>query len=188
MGFSRQVYWSGLPCPPPGHLPDSRTEPGSPALQANSFTIWAMREAPVDFQLKWQRNMSIKFKLKEMQNSGGGAVNFTPLLICISSLIGQVVKILLQCRWPWLESWVRKIHWRRHRLPLPVFLGFPGGSDDKESAHSERNLGSIPRSERSPGEENGDPLQYSCLEKPMDRGAWRATVHGMAKRWTRLSN
>ena len=48
--------------------------------------------------------------------------------------------------------------------------------------------GSISDPGRSPGEENGNPLQYSCLENPMDRGAWRATVHGVAKSWTRLSD
>ena len=48
--------------------------------------------------------------------------------------------------------------------------------------------GLIPGSERSPGEGNGNPLQYSCLENVMDRGAWGATVHGVAKSWTRLSN
>ena len=45
------------------------------------------------------------------------------------------------------------------------------------------DVGSIPRLGRSPGEGNGNPLQYSCLENPMDRGAWRATVHGVAKSW-----
>ena len=50
--------------------------------------------------------------------------------------------------------------------------GFPGGSDDKESACSAGDQGSIPGSGRSPGEGNGNPLQYSCLENPMDRGAW----------------
>ena len=50
------------------------------------------------------------------------------------------------------------------------------------------NLGSIPGSRRSPGGGNGNPLQYSCLENPMDRGAWWATVHGVAKSWTRLSD
>ena len=50
------------------------------------------------------------------------------------------------------------------------------------------DLGSIPGSGRSPGEGNGNPLQYSCLENPMDRGAWWATVHGVAKSWTRLSD
>jgi len=60
-------------------------------------------------------------------------------------------------------------------------LGFPGGSDGKESACSAGNLGSIPGLGRSPGEENGNPLQYSCLENSMDRGAWLATVHGVTK-------
>jgi len=47
-----------------------------------------------------------------------------------------------------------------------------------------RDVGSIPGSGRSSGEGNGNPLQYSCLENSMDRGAWRATVHGVAKSWT----
>ena len=54
---------------------------------------------------------------------------------------------------------------------------FPGGSDIKESAYSAGDPGSIPGLERSPGKGNSNPLQYSCLENPMDRGAWRATVH-----------
>ena len=49
------------------------------------------------------------------------------------------------------------------------------------------NIHSIPGSERSPGEGNGNPLQYSCLEKPIDRGTWQATVHGIAKIQTQLS-
>ena len=68
----------------------------------------------------------------------------------------------------------------------PECLGFPGGSDFKESACSAENLGSIPGSERSPGERNGCPLQYSGLGNPMDRGAWQATVHGVTKSWTVL--
>ena len=52
-----------------------------------------------------------------------------------------------------------------------VFLGFPGGSEVEESASDAGNPGSIPGSGRSPGEGNGNPLQYSCLENPMDRGA-----------------
>ena len=66
--------------------------------------------------------------------------------------------------------------------------GFPGGSEVKASACNAGDLGSIPGSGRSPGEENGNPLQYSCLENPMDRGAWWATVHGVAKSRTRLSD
>ena len=63
-------------------------------------------------------------------------------------------------------------------------LGFPGGSDGKESACNAGDLGSIPRFGRSPGGGRGNPLQYSCLEKPMDGRAWRATVHGVTKSQT----
>ena len=56
-------------------------------------------------------------------------------------------------------------------------LGFPGGSDGKESACNAEDLDSVPGSGRSPGEENGNPLQYSCLENSMDRGALWITVH-----------
>ena len=59
--------------------------------------------------------------------------------------------------------------------------GVPGGSDGKESICHAGDLGLISGSGRSPGEGNGYPLQYSCLENPMDRGAWWATVHGVAK-------
>ena len=60
-------------------------------------------------------------------------------------------------------------------------LHFPGGSGGKASAYNMGDLGSIRRSGRSPGEGYGYPLQYSCLENPMDRGAWWATVHEGAK-------
>ena len=63
---------------------------------------------------------------------------------------------------------------------------FPGGAEVKAFACSVGDLGSIPGSGRSPGEGNGYPLQYSCLENPMDRGAWWATVHGVAKSRTQL--
>ena len=66
--------------------------------------------------------------------------------------------------------------------------GFPGGSDGKESAGSVGDPGSIPGSGRSPGEGNGYSLQYSWLENSKDRGVWRATVHGVTKIWTRLSD
>ena len=57
-------------------------------------------------------------------------------------------------------------------------LGFPGGSKGKESASKAKDPGLILGSRRSPGEGNCNPLQYPCLEDPMDRGAWQATVHG----------
>ena len=60
-------------------------------------------------------------------------------------------------------------------------MDLPGGSDSKESACNVGDPSSITGSGRSPGEGNGNPPQYSCLGNPMDRGAWRATVHGVAK-------
>ena len=79
-------------------------------------------------------------------------------------------------------------------------MGFPGGSDGKEFACNAGDPGSIPGSGRSPGEGNGKirlpidlqntgyRLQYSCLENPMNRGAWWATVLGVPKSWTRLND
>ena len=61
-------------------------------------------------------------------------------------------------------------------------MGFPYGSAGKESACNTGDLGSIPGLGRSPGEGNGNPLQYACLGNPMDRRAWWATVHGSHKR------
>ena len=68
----------------------------------------------------------------------------------------------------------------------PRHEGFPGGSDDEESACNAGVPGSIPGSGRSPGGGQGNPLQYSCLENALNRGAWWATVHGVAKSQTRL--
>ena len=63
-------------------------------------------------------------------------------------------------------------------------MDFPGDSVGKESACNAGDPGSIPGLGRSPGEGNGNPLQYSCLENSMDRGTWWATVQGVAKSWT----
>ena len=67
-------------------------------------------------------------------------------------------------------------------------LGFLGGSAGKESTCNAGDPSSVPGSGSSAGEGIGYPLQYSCLENPMDRGAWQAGVHGVAKSQTRLSN
>ena len=69
-----------------------------------------------------------------------------------------------------------------------MVMGFPGGLEVKAPVCNAGDLGSIPGSGRFPGEGNGNPLQYSCLENPMDRGTWWATVHGVAKSWTQLSD
>ena len=90
-------------------------------------------------------------------------------------------RIHLQCRRPWFNSWVRKIPWRKEKLPTPVFLGFPCSSAGKESACNVGDLGSIPGLGRRAGEANSYPLQYSGLENSMD---W--VVRGVASQ-TRLS-
>ena len=91
-------------------------------------------------------------------------------------------RICLQCRRPWFDSWVGKIHWKRDRLPTPVFLGFPSGSAYKESTCNAGDLDLIPGLGRSPGERNTYPLQYSALENSMD-----CTVHGLTKSQTQLT-
>ena len=70
----------------------------------------------------------------------------------------------------------------------PMFLQSSGGSDGKASAYNAEDPGSIPGLGRSPGEGNGNPLQYFCLENPMDGGAWRAAVHRVAKSWTQQTS
>ena len=69
-------------------------------------------------------------------------------------------------------------------MSLIIFKGFPGGLVVKNPPANAGDMGSIPDPERSPGEGNGNPLQYSCLEKCLDGGAWCATVHEVANSWT----
>ena len=89
------------------------------------------------------------------------------LLLLGASLIAQLVKNLPAMQ-ETPDSWVGKIPWRRDRLPTPVFLGFPGGSTDKESACNVGDLGSIPGLGRFPRERNGYPLHCSGLKYSMD--------------------
>ena len=92
---------------------------------------------------------------------------------------------ILAWRIPWIEQPGRlqsmgpQVQTRPSKFH--VSLGFSGASDGKESACSMEKLCSVPGSGRSLGEGNGNPLQYSCLENPMDGGAWWATVHGVAE-------
>ena len=101
---------------------------------------------------------------------------FKVKLFLKTSLIAQLVKNLPAMQETHFNSWVGKIHWRRDRLPTPVFLGFRGGSAGKESGCNAGDLGSIPGLERSPGEGKGYPLQYSGLENSRD-----CVAHGFAK-------
>ena len=78
------------------------------------------------------------------------------------------------------ETWVQSLGWE-DPLEKGTSLNFPGNSESKTSAYNAGDPGSIPGWGRSPGEGNGNPLQHSCLENPMDGGAWQATVHGVAE-------
>ena len=102
----------------------------------------------------------------ELLGSGTGTLCF-PLIIAAASRLIRILSV---------------------SMPHSGLNDFPDGSDGKASAYNAGDPVSIPRLGRSPGEGNGNPLQYSCLENPMDRGAWLATVHGVAKSQTRLSN
>ena len=88
-------------------------------------------------------------------------------------------------------QWLRLFRFHRMEVPVQSLVGglggFPGGSNGKESACNAEDSGSIPWLGRSPGERNGYPLQYSCLENAKDRGAWWATVNGVTKSRTWLS-
>ena len=85
-----------------------------------------------------------------------------------------------------LECKSRKSRVTLNNRQVWLWRGFPGGSDSEDSACNIGDLGLIPGSGRSPGEGDRYPLQYSCLKNSMDRGAWQATVHGVAKSWTQL--
>ena len=126
MGFSRQEFWSGLPFPSPGDLPNSGIEPASPAFAGEFFTA----EPSPKPQCDGSRKRSL---------------------------------------WEVIVPWGRN---------LTNGISALGGAEVKASACNVGDLSSIPGSGRSPGEGNGNPLQYSCLENPKDRGAWCATVHG----------
>ena len=139
MGFSRQEYWSRLPFPSPGDLPDSGIKPRSSALWADSLPS----EPP-----------------GKPKNSGVGSLSLLQGIF----LTQELNRGLLHCR---------RIFYQLS------YQGFPGGSDSKESACTVPDLGSISGLGRSPGEENDNTLQYSCLENPMDGGSWQATVHGV---------
>ena len=87
-----------------------------------------------------------------------------------------------------IHQYLCRIHNKKTLSPLvefstgtPLGWGFPGGSVCKESTFNEGKPGSIPGSGRSPGEGNSNPLQHSCLENSMDRGAWQATAHGVVR-------
>ena len=116
-----------------------------------------------------------------------GPVGISSVCICESlHLIGPVITITL------FPRCFLQLVFKMGKLVFPLYRvwnkGFPGSSEGKESACSVGDPGLIPELGRSPGEGNGNPLQYSCLENSMERGAWRVIVHAVAKTQTQLSD
>ena len=90
-------------------------------------------------------------------------------------------------KFPIVEAIGNREHWTLIYF-LMLIMGFPGGSVVKNLPGNSGDIGLIPGLGGSPGKENGNPLQYSCLGDPMDRGTWEATVRGLSKSQTQLSN
>ena len=103
-------------------------------------------------------------------------------------LVTQLVKNLPAMQETLFNSWVGKISWRRDRLPTPVFLGFPGGSDGKESAFSVGDLDLIPGLEDPLDEGMATHSSILLWRIPTDGVAWWAAVHGVAKSQTQLND
>ena len=183
MRLSRQEHQRGLPCPPPGDLPDPGTElisVTSPPLAGRFFTKGfpcdsAGKEATCNAGdlgsiLGWED------PLEKGKGTHSSILAWRiPRTISMGSQRVGCDQATFTFR-PILKFRIRKGR------------GFPGGSNSKESACSARDPSSVPGSGRSPGEGDGNLLQYSCLENSMDRGAWQATVHRVAKSQTRLSD
>ena len=107
--------------------------------------------------------------------------------IITKSAISTCLDTKSQCLKVGRNNQKRKMLDKKVKVLVAQSCPTPGGSDNKESACNVGDPGLIPGWKRSPREGNGNPLQYSCLENPMDPGAWWTTVHGVAKSWTRLS-
>ena len=139
--------------------------------------------------IRWPKHWSFSFNISP-SNEHSGLISFKIDWLDLLAVQGTL-KSLLQH-----HSSKASILWGSAffivRLSHPYMtvsyknLGFPGGSDGKESPCNAGDVGSISRSGRSPGEGNGNPLQYPCLGNPMNRGALRAVVHGVEKSWMQL--
>ena len=171
--WARILEWVAIPSSTRSLEPVSLM---SPALAGGFFTISTSWEAPIKGYQRLQINSQMKryseWHPKQRSFSPHGAWNLA---------------------WWHLElflfSSVEALQKGPKSYPSGFYGGcFPGGSEDKASPCNAGDWGSIPGLGRSPGEGNGNPLQYSCLENPMDRGAWWATVHGVAKNQTWLSD
>ena len=158
MGFPKQEYWSGVPIPSPGDPPDPGIEPRSPALQGDSLPSEPPGK-PYLSKPKFNLGLGNYHQWTDHERN-----QFSPWL--------RVWDIVSSSSLKWVVATGIK-----YRLSC--------SSNGKESACDAGDQGSIPGLGSSSGEGTGNPLQYSCLENSMDREAWWATVHGVAKSRTR---
>ena len=171
MGFSGQEYWSGLPCPPPGDPPNPGITPKCPALQADSLPSeppgkpkrileWdAMPSSRGSSQRRDQAQVSC-IAGRRFTLYAKGQIHIPILKCCMAKPAVPLMSSksapctlytkIIQSQW---QAWM-------------YVMGFPGGSDCKESACNERDLDLIHGLGGSPGGGHGNPLQYSCLENP----------------------
>ena len=182
-GFSRQEYWNGLPLPSPVRF-NIQYENFGTGIQRQHDTWETVHALSPDLSFKLTPTLDngklvnkliYVLQFVFLWNQRDFKTNLTGLLWIRASLVAQLVKNPPAMQ----EIWVWSLVWEDQ--------GFPGGLEGKASTCNEGDPGSIPESGRSPGEGNGNPLQYSCLENPIDGGAWEAAVHGVVKSWTWLS-
>ena len=177
MGFSRQEYWSGVPLPSLCSSPDVIIN-CLLAFFLPSFKAW------LKCYLSQMSFLFIYFLLLE-DTPFSFTLQYYNGFCHTSTWIGHrytYVPSLLNSPPTSLPTTDIIFDWSIFKQDLPC------SSAGKESASNAEDLGLVPGSERSPGEGNGNPLKYSCLENPMDRGAWQAIVHGVTKSRTQLSN
>ena len=171
MGFPRHEYWSGLPFPSPGDLPEAGIKPVSPASLSNLrwiLYLWATKEALNKKQITVIIWLEVDGRVWRREE-------YHSVYIFVLHGILTVQKTKLQIIFNW-ENFLKLLKSQACQL-----LSFPGGSDGKESTYNAGDLGLIPGFGRSPGEGNGNPLQYSCLENPMDCSLPGSSVYRVAR-------
>ena len=132
-------------------------------------------------------NLALKVSLHLPTTLRDNPTSCVSLFSLCSDLILEYAKPVPELAWwYWFQKRVPEPSPPHLTLWIPLALDFFGGSDVKESTCNAGDLGSVPRLGRIPGGGHGNPLQYSCLKSPMDRGAWKATFHGVTKSWTLL--
>ena len=191
------------PLLPPSIFPSIRSvlHISCPKYRSFSFSISPSNKYSglISFRIDWLDELAVQGTLKSLlqHHSSKASIPCSAFfMVQLSHPYMTTGKIISLTRWgipcssvgkesscngmrPQFDSWVGKICWRRNRLPIPVFLGFPGGSAGKESTWNSGDLGLIPGLGRLPGEGKGPPLQCSGLENSMD-----GIVHWIAKSQT----